>query len=127
MRGPVDEAGRAGVHRNEVVLVGRLAAPAQTRTLPSGDVVVTWRVVVDRAGMPPARQGRTSTVDTVDCAGWTAGVRRTVTAWRAGDTVEVTGALRRRFWRAGSTVASRVEVEVARARRVAKAGGSRAG
>ncbi|MDT7548546.1 MAG: hypothetical protein QOE84_940, partial [Actinomycetota bacterium] len=39
--------------RNEVALVGRVSAPAEERVLPSGDVLLTWRVVVDR---PPPRR-----------------------------------------------------------------------
>ena len=37
----------------------------------------------------------------------------------------VEGALRRRFWRAGGTLASRYEVEALRARRVTKAAATR--
>ncbi|HEU0129384.1 MAG TPA: single-stranded DNA-binding protein [Mycobacteriales bacterium] len=105
--------------RNEVRLVGRLAAPGEERALPSGDVLVSFRVVVARP--PGARAARSPAVDTIDCAAWTGGVRRTVLGWAAGDVVEVTGALRRRFWRAGAGAASRTEVEVLRAKRVAKA------
>ena len=102
--------------RNEVVLAGRLPAAAEERTLPSGDVLVSFRVVVPR---PPGT--RAPSVDTIDCVVWHGGVRRTVLGWGEGDAVEVTGSLRRRFWRAGGGAASRTEVEVAKARRVAKA------
>jgi single-strand DNA-binding protein len=108
-------------HRNEVLLVGRLAAEAAARDLPSGDVLVTWRLVIDRGPSAAAGPGRKVTQDTVDCAAWTAKVRRTAATWRAGDIVEVSGAMRRRFWRAGASAASRVEIEVARARRLRKA------
>lgn len=108
--------------RNEVVLVGRVSAPAQERELPSGDVIATWRLVVDR---PPPVRGRTdgrrsSTVDTLDCVVWTAKLRRAVRSFAAGDVVAVEGALRRRFWRAGAGAASRCEVEVLSARRMAR-------
>lgn len=110
------------VPRNEVVLVGRVSAAAEERELPSGDVIATWRVIVDR---PPARPrgagGRAATVDTLDCVAWTAGLRRTARGLGAGDVVAVEGALRRRFWRAGAGAASRCEVEVTRVRRVAQA------
>ena len=109
----------AGEPRNEVVLAGRLPAPAEERALPSGDVLVTFRVVV---GRPPGRPpGRGPVVDTIDCVVWSGPVRRSVLGWAAGDAVEVTGALRRRFWRAGGGAASRTEVEVLKARRLAKA------
>ena len=106
--------------RNEVLLVGRVSAPAEERDLPSGDVIMTWRLVVDR---PPVRRprpdgGRTPSVDTLDCVAWTAGLRRTARSLAAGDVVVVEGALRRRFWRAGAAAASRCEVEVSRVRRV---------
>jgi single-strand DNA-binding protein len=108
--------------RNEVLLVGRLSAPAEERALPSGDRLVTFRLVVDR---PPARRqstaGRSSTVDALECVVWTAALRRTALGWRPGDVVELEGALRRRFWRVPTGASSRYEIEVARARRVSKA------
>lgn len=106
--------------RNDVVLAGRLSAPAEERTLPSGDVLVSFRVVI---GRPPETRtrSRAPAIDTIDCVAWTAALRRTALAWAAGDSVEVTGALRRRFWRAGGGAASRTEVEVLKARRLAKA------
>ena len=106
--------------RNAVSLVGRLAAAAEQRTMPSGDVMAAFRVVVAR---PPARKAapRAPAVDTIDCVAWRGDVRRTVLGWAAGDTVAVVGALRRRFWRAGAAAVSRTEVEVTRARRVARA------
>ncbi|HVF05845.1 MAG TPA: single-stranded DNA-binding protein [Frankiaceae bacterium] len=105
--------------RNEVTLAGRLPAAAEERTLPSGDVLVSFRVVVARPPARPAARG--PAVDAIDCVAWSAPARRTVLGWAAGDAVEVTGALRRRFWRAGGGAASRTEVEVLKARRVAKA------
>lgn len=107
--------------RNEVVLVGRVAAAAQERVLPSGDLLVTFRLVVDRP--PPVRPaaGRGVSVDTLDCTAWGAGVRRTARSLGPGDVVEVQGALRRRFWRAGPAPASRTEVEVGALRRLVRA------
>jgi len=107
--------------RNEVWLVGRLAAPAEERLLPSGSVLVTFRVIVGRPPPLKPTPARTPTVDTIDCVAGSATVRRTVLGWLAGDVVEVSGALRRRFWRAGTGAASRTEVEVAKARRLARA------
>ena len=107
---------------NEVVLVGRVAAPAEQREMPSGDVMTTFRLVVDRPPRKLPEGVRPTTVDTLDCVVWTAGLRRTVGSWQAGDVVRVEGAVRRRFWRAGVGAASRCEVEVAKARRLAKAG-----
>lgn len=102
---------------NEVVLVGRLAAPPQVRGMPSGDEVVTFRLIIDR---PPADRGPSGRVrvDTIDCVTWRAGIARRVLGYPPDTTVEVRGALRRRFWRGSSGgAASRVEVEAVQVRR----------
>jgi len=103
--------------RNEVVLTGRLSVEPVSRTLPSGDTITTFRVVVRRVGEARAERPRV-TVDALECVAWDGRVRRTVQGWRAGDVVEVHGSLRRRFYRAGGGAQSRVEVEVTRARRI---------
>ncbi len=109
---------------NELRLVGRLGAPAEVKELPSGDELVTWRLVVDRPrGTRRLPEGaRPATVDTLDCVGWSAAIKRSSQSWTAGDVLEVQGALRRRFYRAGAGVASRYEVEATVVRRVARAG-----
>jgi len=99
-------------HRNEVVVVGRVTTGPADRGLPSGDEITTWRVTVDRPG-----DGR----DVIDCTAWTARVRRSAAAWERGDVVEITGALRRRFFTAGGALASRSDVEVTTARRLTRA------
>jgi single-strand DNA-binding protein len=110
-------------HVNEVRLAGRLAVDPVSRQLPSGDLLVSFRLVVERspASRASARNGtgssRSPTVDTVDCAAWRKDVQRAVLRARPGDVLEVHGALRRRFWRTGSGPASRSEVEVVRVRR----------
>lgn len=118
---PVAQGTGDAASRNEVLLVGRLAAPAQERVLPSGDTICTWRLVVDRPVQRPAPTGiRTPTVDTLDCMAWTAAVRRCLGTARAGDVLSVEGALHRRFWRSPAGAVSRYEVQVTRVRRVAK-------
>jgi len=101
---------------NEVRLVGRVSGVAQT-TLPSGDEIVTFRVVTDRAASHRGPSGRVM-VDTLDCVAFSATARRKVLALTDGDWVEAVGALRRRFWRGTSGASSRTEVEV---RRLSKA------
>lgn len=121
-RAAAPEAPPAPEPRNEVRLVGRVSAPPEERELPSGDRVVTWRLVVDR---PPSRRAaragvRVPTIDTLDCAAWAAAPRRTARALQAGDVAEVVGALRKRFWRAAGGPSSRTEVEVETVRRLAR-------
>src|SRR6478609_8636151 len=94
---------------NEVRLVGRVSQPPEERVLPSGDSLWTFRVVVPR---PPGAAQRRQTVDALECAAWSARARRSVAAWSADDVVEVTGSLRRRFYRSAVSVGSRVEVEM---------------
>lgn len=108
--------------RNDVALRGRVSGEPQVRELPSGDALVSWRLVVDRppgARRPPAGV-RPTTVDTLDCVAWTAGLRRTARALVDGDVIEVSGALRRRFWRAGAGAVSRCEVEVSALTRLSR-------
>lgn len=121
---PVDDAEDGSpAHVNEVRLVGRLAVEPVEKDLPSGDPLVTFRLVVDRdlkARRSAANGGsaRTPTVDTLDCSAWRRDVQRTLARAAPGDVLEVEGALRRRFWRTGAGAASRSEVEVLRVRRL---------
>ena len=103
-------------HRNEIVLVGRVTTPAVERVLPSGDTICQWRVTVDRGG--------DGGHDVVDCTAWTARNRRSAASWGKGDVVEITGALRRRFWKSPGGVASVCDIEVHTARRL-RAGATR--
>ena len=130
-RDPVADRGSDAGHANEVLLRGRLAADPVRRDLPSGDTLVSFRLVVDR--LPPPRRPRRSprapgapgsrapTVDTLDCAAWRKDVQRSLSRAAPGDVLEVHGSLRRRFWKTGTGAASRSEVEVARVRRLSAA------
>jgi single-strand DNA-binding protein len=111
--------GATGAAVNEVRLVGRVSQPPEERVLPSGDAVWSFRVVVAR----PAEESSTARagVDALECVAWSGRVRRSVSGWSAGDVVEVSGALRRRFFRTGGAVASRVEVEVGAGRLIRRA------
>jgi len=105
---------------NEVRIQGRVSGEPRHRRLPSGDEVVSIRVVVPRqhsARRTPA-SSRTVSVDTIECVAWSRRPQAVMSGLAPDDQVLVTGALRRRFWRAGGTVASLMEVEVARVRRV---------
>ncbi len=103
---------------NEVTLVGRVSAAPERRDLPSGDQLVTLRVVVDR----PAQKGATKrSVDVIDVACWTKRTQRTASSLQPDDELRVEGALRRRFFAAGAGRASRYEVEAGRLVRLSRA------
>ena len=107
---------------NEVRLSGAVSGVPELRVLPSGDELCVFRVVVPRIPVRARSDGRrTPSVDVLDCCAWDARTRRSVLTWRAGDEVEVSGALRRRFFRSGATTASRVEVEVSSGRLLRRA------
>lgn len=93
--------------QNSVLLVGRVTSAAEEIELPSGEPLVRFRIVVPR-DKPTTK----TTVDTVDCVTFKAASQRKARALAIGDIVEVNGELRRRFWKAGAGVASRVEVEI---------------
>jgi single-strand DNA-binding protein len=107
---------------NEVVLVGRVSGEPTVRVLPSGDELVSWRLVVgrDHRGLSPSGR-QLPTVDTIDCVAFKAGVRRTAARWAGGEVIEVRGELRRRFWRGAQGAASRCEVEVLEIRKIGSA------
>lgn len=97
-------------YANEVTLVGRASTPAIEKELPSGDKVVEVRIVI-------ARDDRDG-YDTFDLAFWSAALRKRALTLVDDEWIEVTGTLRRRFWRAGSAIASRWQVEGRELRRV---------
>jgi len=106
-------------HLNQVHLTGRISAEPEPRLLPSGDEIVTFRLVVRRSAA--ARRRSKQVVDTIECTVWRAGLRRSVARLEAGTEVTVTGELRRRFSRGGSGAVSWVSVEVDSCRKVAVA------
>ncbi|HET8603702.1 MAG TPA: single-stranded DNA-binding protein [Marmoricola sp.] len=106
---------------NEVTLRGRVSSEPQARALPSGDVVVTFRLVARRGRVSPMTRGSRQVSDWVDCAAWGGRVRGSAAAWQVGDEVEVRGALRRRFYRTPAGSATRLEVEVLAGKRLRRA------
>ena len=101
---------------NHVAVAGRVSNHAEIRTLPSGDSLASFRLIVARP--PAARKRSKQTVDTFECVAWTARLRKAVTKFSPGDTIEVTGQLRRRFSRASGVPASWVTIEVETCRKV---------
>jgi single-strand DNA-binding protein len=104
---------------NEVTLVGRVSAAPERRDLPSGDQLVTLRVMVDR---PPQKGVTKRAVDVIDVACWTKRTQRTACGLEPDDGIRVEGALRRRFFAAAGGRASRYEVEASRLVRVSREG-----
>lgn len=95
---------------NDVLLRGRVRHEPEVRELPSGDSLVTFRLIVPRPADDDGRRGRT---DWVDCAVWSNALRHRVARWRPDDEVEIRGSLRRRFFRfGGGETGTRLEVEV---------------
>ena len=63
-----ETSAEADAHVNEVRLRGRVAAVPEERELPSGDRIVTARLVVAR---PPGPARQRQPVDVLDCVAWT--------------------------------------------------------
>ena len=95
---------------NNVLLRGRVSGVPTTKELPSGDHVVEFRIVVRR----DTREG----VDTLDIAAWSAKTRRKSLTLKADEWVEISGAVRRRFWKAPSGLASRWQIEASEISRI---------
>jgi single-strand DNA-binding protein len=102
---------------NAVRLSGRVSAAPEARMLPSGDEVVSFRLVVPRSAA--AKRRSKQSVDTIECSAWTARLRRAVRRLEAGDAVTVTGELRRRFTRGASGPMSWVNVDLETCERTA--------
>lgn len=112
---------------NDVRLVGRLTGEPAMVDLPSGDALVTFRISVPRSSpSSPGRRhaGTGQRVDSVPCTAWAPRLRRSILTWRAGDLVEITGAVRCRFFQAGGATRSRVEVEASAARIMRRSSGA---
>lgn len=95
---------------NEVRLRGRVSGSPETRALPSGDELVSLRIVVARSAT--ARKRSKVGIDTIELTAWSSALRRKASRLTDGDVVEITGELRRRFARGGAGVMSFVGVDL---------------
>jgi single-stranded DNA-binding protein len=102
------------VDRNEVVLVGRLSGAVEEHSLPSGDTVTKWRVIVRR---PHHRRGGTVT-DSVPCVTFNRETAAMLRGLKPRDYVEVTGAFRCRIFGPAGAKIWKYEVEVSSAKPV---------
>jgi single-strand DNA-binding protein len=111
---------------NEVLLQGRISSLLTEKSLPSGDVVLEMRIVVERprrkqsaksvaGGEEPGVDSKRARreVDSIDLAMWSPKSQRQARKLAVGDWVQCKGAIRRRFWRSANGLASRWQIEVA--------------
>lgn len=119
------DAGEHGTttDRNEIRLVGRLSADADVKDLPSGDVLVLLKLVVNRPD-----GARVDSLPIVVGPGPEQGTRRgdgqptrrsvdLATRLVEDDRVQVEGWLKRHFWDAGGVRRSRLQVVATELRR----------
>jgi len=88
---------------NDLLLRGRVSAPATVKELPSGDKVVEFRLIVSRID----RDG----VDTLDIAAWSGKSRKMALSLKSDEWIEVSGSVHRRFWQSPAGLASRWQIE----------------
>lgn len=95
--------------RADVLMIGRLGSKVARRELPSGDAITVFSVIVDRPRH--AIRGQVK-VDTIACQASRSRIADRVARLEPGVLIRVEGVLRRRFWRAGGSLASAMEVDV---------------
>lgn len=113
-------------YRNEIVVVGELIAPVEPRCRTDGREVLTFRVAVRAPTTSPGADSRAPDAgeggaagrrDTLDCVVISTAMRRRLELYHPGDIVELSGALRHRFWSTAGRVQSRYEIEVSSLKR----------
>ena len=102
-RRPSVRSGGQAAHQNEVTLIGELSRIPQIRLLPDGSEVSTFVLLV-RTGARGA--------DAIDCVARVGSVRARLQTRQPGESLQISGALRHRFWRGAGGLMSRYEVEV---------------
>jgi len=88
---------------NDVLLRGRVSSLAVEKELPSGDKVMEFRIVIARSN----EEG----FDTIDISAWSSKLRRTAGSLKSDQWVEVSGSIKRRFWRGATGLASRWQID----------------
>lgn len=97
---------------NHVDLVGRIGRRVTDRELPSGDVLTTFAVTVDRERTVAVDRASGATVDVIACVANGRRMAARVHRLEPGADIKVTGVLRRRFWRGPHGLQSSTEVHV---------------
>ena len=88
---------------NDVLLRGRVSSLAVEKELPSGDKVMEFRIVIARSD----EEG----FDTIDISAWSSKLRRAAGSLKNDQWVEVSGSIKRRFWRGATGLASRWQID----------------
>lgn len=88
---------------NDVLLRGRVSSLAIEKELPSGDKVTEFRIVIARSD----EEG----FDTIDISAWSSKLRRTAASLKSDQWIEVSGSIKRRFWRGATGLASRWQID----------------
>jgi len=99
---------------NSVHLLGRVSSLAVSKQMPSGDMVVEFRLVVDRKSKRAVKRE----VDTLDITAWLSRPQKRALSLKINDWVEVEGSIRRRFWKSPTGLASRWQVEASELRKI---------
>ena len=99
---------------NSVHLLGRVSSPAVSKQMPSGDIVVEFRLVVDRRSKRAVKRE----VDTLDITAWLARPQKRALSLKINDWVDVEGSIRRRFWKSPTCLASRWQVKASQLRKI---------
>ena len=81
-------------NNNVAVLLGRLTADPELRTIPSGAEVVSFTIAVDR---PPDRNGERH-ADFIDCSAWRATATFIAKHFHKGDVISVAGSIQTRSY-----------------------------
>ncbi len=95
---------------NDVLLRGRVSSLAVEKELPSGDKVMEFRIVIARSN----EEG----FDTIDISAWSSKLRRTAGSLKSDQWVEVSGSIKRRFWRGATGLASRWQIDASETSRL---------
>ena len=88
---------------NDVLLRGRVSTLASEKELPSGDKVCEFRIVIARSN----EEG----FDAIDISAWSSKLRRTALTLKSDQWIEVSGSIKRRFWRGSTGLASRWQID----------------
>lgn len=100
---------------NYVEMYGVVTHLPTERELANGVKTLTWRIKVPRSEV-----GSDSIPCTINFDDASKGVLKKVLALQVGNSIEIVGELRSRFWQGAQGSASRIEVEVSAIQKIAR-------